>query len=101
MNLVREAAAMRSTHIDTEGQTLILSHPSVAHQQELQRIITKLRPALVKLLNNNAFTFDFQLKAADGTTQNELYTDSDKLKYLLTQYPELEAWRQELGLDLI
>jgi hypothetical protein len=101
MNLMRESTAMRMSTISLEDQTIVFTHPSVAHQQELQRIINKLRPVLVKALNNNAFTFDYRIEETQHNDQGKLYTDNDKLTYLLNTYPELQAWRQDLGLDLI
>jgi len=101
MNLMRESTAMRMSTISLEDQTIVFTHPSVAHQQELQRIINKLRPVLVKALNNNAFTFDYSIEETQHNDQGKLYTDNDKLTYLLNTYPELQAWRQDLGLDLI
>jgi DNA polymerase-3 subunit gamma/tau len=101
MNLMRESTAMRMTQVSVEGNNIVFIHPSVAHQQELQRIINKLRPTLIKALNNNAFVFDFRIEEAVSNTEGMLYTDNDKLAYLLTTYPELAQWRAELGLDLM
>lgn len=99
--LMRETLAMRQTKVTAEGSSVVLTHTTRLYQEEIQRIINKLRPSLVKLLSNNAFTFEYRLEEVQDTREGMLYTDSDKLNYLMTQYPELAAWRQDLGLDLL
>jgi len=99
--LMRETLAMRQTKVGAEGSAVILTHTTKLYQEEIQRIINRLRPSLVKLLSNNAFTFHYRLEEVQDSREGMLYTDSDKLNYLMSQYPELAAWRQELGLDLL
>ena len=99
--LHRETTAMRLTQVSVEGQMIVFTHTSLNHQLELQRIINKLRPSIVNFLKNNLLTFDYRLAAGEASGEGTLYTDSDKLSYLLTAYPELAAWRAELGLDLL
>lgn len=101
LGLMRETLAMRQTKVNAEGSAVILTHTTRLYQEEIQRIINKLRPSLVKLLSNNAFTFEYKLEEVQDSREGALYTDSDKLNYLMTQYPELAAWRQDLGLDLL
>ncbi len=99
--MMREVAAMRNTRVAAEAGNLVLTLPSDHHKRELERIINRLRPSLVGLLNNNAFAFDWRVELPEGPTEAALYTDTDKLNYLLTSYPELQRWRQDLGLDLL
>lgn len=101
MGLMRETLAMRQTKVSAEGTAVVLIHSTKLYQEEIQRIINKLRPSLVKLLSNNAFTFEYRLEEVQDSREGILYTDSDKLNYLMSQYPELAAWRQDLGLDLL
>ena len=101
LGLMRETLAMRQTRVNADASAVILTHTTRLYQEEIQRIINKLRPSLVKLLSNNAFTFEYKLEEVQDSREGVLYTDSDKLNYLMTQYPELAAWRQDLGLDLL